>query len=212
MTIVTNFKRLSFPNFLAQAQRVVTAMTGNPHFPEPWSAPTPTLAQITADFSSFASVYAAVSSGDRTRLPERNGARDVLTEDLQQLAAYLQMMTKGDPTLIATSGFDLHTASPRPAVILPLPAPADLRISRGDVSGTLIARVTRMSQAAAYDVQLASADPTVETNWNDAGTFSTSRRMQIVGLTPGKTYSVRVRAINSAGPGAWTVPGSLMIV
>lgn len=210
--IVSNFSRLSYPNFLAQAQRIVTAMTGNPHFPEPWTAPTPSLAQISADLDSFAAVSAAVSSGDRTRMPERDAARATLAADLQQLAVYLQMVTKGDPTLVATSGFDLRPPTLRPAVMLPLPAPSDLRTTRGELSGTIVARVTKVPQAAAYEVQIASADPTVESNWSDAGTFSGCRRMQIEGLTPGKNYAVRVRAINSAGPGAWSVSGSLMVV
>jgi hypothetical protein len=212
MSIVTGFNRFSLPNFLAQAQRVVTAMTGNPHFPESWTAPTPSLAQITADFNHFASVYSAVTSGDRTRAPERDAARQVLNADLVQLAAYLQMVTAGDPTLLATTGFDLRSRPTRAPVVIPLTAPSDLRLTRGEVSGSLIARVTGMSQAAAYEVQFTASDPTVETNWSPAGTFAHSRRIEISGLTPGKTYSVRVRAINGAGPGAWTVPGSLMVV
>ena len=210
--IVTGFNRLSYPNFLAQAQRIVSAMTGNPHFPEPWPAPTPSLAQITADLASFSGVLAAVSSGDRTRLPERDSARTVLTSDLQQLAVYLQMVTKGDAALLATSGFDTRTPSAHPPVMVPPSAPTELRLGRGEISGTLIAQVTRMRTAAAYDVQIASADPTVEANWSSVGTFAKCRRIELSGLTPGKTYSVRVRAINGAGPGAWTVSGSLMVV
>lgn len=210
--IVSNFSRLSYPNFLAQAQRIVTAMTGNPHFPEPWTAPTPSLAQITADLDSFASVTAAVSSGDRTRMAERNASRAQLATDLQALAVYLQMITKGDEAMIASTGYDIRARVARPALMTPLAAPLDLRLSRGELSGSLIARVTKVRQAVAYDVQVATADPTVENNWADAGTFATCRRIAISGLTPGKNYSVRVRAINGAGPGAWTVPGTLMVV
>jgi hypothetical protein len=45
-----------------------------------------------------------------------------------------------------------------------------------------------------------------------AGSFKNSSRIELPGLTPGKVYSVRLRALGAAGPGAWTPASSLMVV
>ena len=187
-------------------------MTGNAQFPEPWPTSVPTLAQITADLNHFASVYAATSARDQSRIAERDAARQTLSTDLQQLALYVEMACGGDASVIATTGFDVITRKPRDTVNAPLAAPENLRLMQGEVSGLLLARVKSLPKASSYDVQIASADPTVETNWTDAGTYSGCRRIELSGLTPLKTYSVRVRGINSAGPGAWTLPASLTVL
>ena len=71
---------------------------------------------------------------------------------------------------------------------------------------------SKVQKAVSYDVQVATADPTVESNWNLAGSFAGCRRIELGGLTPGKVYSVRMRALGSAGPGPWTPASSLMVV
>jgi hypothetical protein len=203
---------LSLPSFLAQAQHIVTAMTGNANFPEPWPAPVPSSAQLNTDLQSFSNAYSATLTGDRSRIAVRDAARDTLTSHLQQLAYYLQMTANGDDALLASTGFDLRTPVPHTVITVPPPAPSNLRLKRGEVSGMLLVQVQKQTQATAYDVQTTSADPTVEANWGDAGIFMNCSRIEVPGLTPLKTYSVRVRAINAAGPGAWTLPVSLVVL
>jgi hypothetical protein len=210
--IAYNFQSFSLPVFLTQAQRIVTAMTGNPQFPEPWSSTVPPLAQITADLATFSSVYAATSGGDKGRIAERSKARAALADDLRQLGLFVEMMANGDASLLATTGFDLTSRRAPAMVQLPLPSPQNLRLKRGEVSGLLVARVAKLAAAGAYEVQLTASDPTVEANWSNAGTFTQCRRIELPDLTPLKTYSVRVRGISSAGPGAWTLPSSLTVL
>jgi hypothetical protein len=210
--IAYNFQSISLPRFMAQAQRIVTAMTGNPQFPEPWPLTVPSLAQLNADLVSFSIAYAATAGRDLSRIAERSKARMVLANGLQQLGLYVEMMANGDESLLATTGFDLRTRKARALVPTLLPSPQNLRLKRGETSGLLIARVTSLPQAASYDVQMTTADPTVESNWISAGVFSVCRRIELPGLISLKTYSVRVRGINSAGPGAWSLPSSLTVL
>lgn len=210
--IIYDFSSLSLANYLASAQRIVTAVTGNANFPEPWPSSVPTLAQINTDLSRFANAYAATAGGDRGRIAERDAARSVLTNDLRQLGLYIEMTANGNDAMLASSGFDLSARQPRSVVTAPLPAPEFLKLQRGEVSGLLLAQVKKLSGAASYDVQVTTADPTVESNWTDAGIFTVCRRIELPGLTPLKTYSVRVRGISSAGPGAWSLPSSLTVL
>jgi len=68
-------------------------------------------------------------------------------------------------------------------------------------------RVEAIANAHAYEAQTS----TTGSAWQPAGIYSQARRIVIPNLTPGTTYSVRVRAIgagNSAGD--WSDPISHM--
>jgi hypothetical protein len=73
-------------------------------------------------------------------------------------------------------------------------------------------KASPVSKAGAYEVQTTTADPTIESNWTAAGSFMNCGHIELDGLTVGKVYSVRLRAIGSAGPGAWTPASSLMVI
>jgi len=212
MLIKSSFSKLKTVDFLAQAEGIITAMTGNANFPDPWPATVPTLTQIQADTTALQGLATATAAGDRTQVRNRNTARSKLADDLVQLALYLQSAAQGDPDKLATTGFPLRPVPRRTKNLSPPDAPGPIKLSRGPFSGTLVVQATRVPKAAAYDVQTATADPTVESNWNDAGSFKNGRRMQVQGLTPGKYYAVRVRALGSAGYGPWATGPSMMVV
>jgi hypothetical protein len=210
--INSSFINLSSANFLAQAQRIVTSLTANPAFPEPWPTAVPTLAKLNADLAAYQAALTAAAAGDRNLIAERRAARQLVQSDLNLLAPYLQTLSQGDAVMLGSSGFPLRKQSPRTTVFDPPPAPANLVVDRGSLSGSLVLSCSRMPGVGSYEAQVATADPTVEANWNAAGTFKNSQRMTLQGLTAGKVCSVRLRAIGNAGPGAWTLPVSLMVV
>ena len=209
--INTTFNSLTPSAFLAQAQSIVTAMTGNPAFPEPWPSTVPTLAQIQSDLTAFQNAVTATAAGDRTRIVERNGTRETLAVALADLGFYVQSVTKDEVTL-ASTGFPLRQHAPRPLDPEVPPAPERLRLERGTVSGTLVVRSGKVQSAGSYDLQTTSGDPTVEANWAAVASYKNCRRIELQGLTPGKTYTVRMRALGAAGPGAWATSQSIMAV
>ena len=136
-------------------------------------------------------------------------------------------MTAGPPLLawvrstVAVAYFGAKFRSPAkvksirtPVALSPLvpEAPAQVKVLRGPVSGSILIRASRVAKAASYDVQVTAADPTVEGNWNDAGVYKNCRRIEVLGLTPMKTYSVRMRALGAAGYGPWTPVTSVAVV
>ena len=210
--IKTSFNTLKPSDLLAQAQTVVTAMTGNPAFPEPWSSNVPTLAQIQADLTALQSAVTATAAGDRTRLVERNTTRATLAGDLGRLAIYVLGVADGNEERLATTGFPLRQRRPRSQLLDVPPAPTGVHTSCGTVSGSMVVRSGRVIGAGSYDVQLTSGDPTVEANWTAAGSYKNCRRIELKGLAPLMTWAVRVRALGAAGPGGWSVPVSLVVV
>jgi hypothetical protein len=213
--IMTNMINMGFNSFipaklLVQAQQVIQSMTGNASFPEPWPAPVPTLVQITTDLNALQTVLTATVAGDRTRIAERDSAAAILAKDLLRLARHVELQGDDDPAKLASSGFESRSVSGRRIVVDELPAPANLRVMHGALSGQFIVRASRLSGAGSYEMQQCTADPTVEANWIDAGVYKNCTRIQLNGLTPGKMYSVRLRAIGSVGPGSWTAAVSLI--
>jgi hypothetical protein len=213
--IMTNMINMGFnvqrpADFLALAQQVVTSMTGNANFPEPWPAPVASLAQITSDLNALQAAVTATAAGDKTRLVERKTATSTLAKELSRLARYVELQADDDALKLSSSGFALRIVRTRSTVFDELPAPAKLSLAHGALSGQLNVRASPLEGAGSYQVQLCTTDPTVEANWTEAGVYKNCTRIQLNSLTPGKTYSVRMRGIGNAGPGSWTPAVSLM--
>jgi hypothetical protein len=187
-------------------------MTGNTAFPEPWPATVPSLAQIQSDLTAVQNCVTATTAGDKTQIAERNAARETLSMSLAELGFYVQGIAKDDQAMLAATGFPLRQRAPRTQALDAPPAPDRLRLDRGTVSGTLIVRAGKVAGAGAYDVEVTTGDPTVEGNWTAAGSYKTCRRIEPTGLATPKTWSVRIRGLGAAGPGAWSVPVSLLVV
>jgi hypothetical protein len=186
--------RSSDKNLVVATSKIINAMTGNAHYP----TPAPTLAAVTAANDAL---LAAVNVPHNSKLTvaTRRQLRTPLAVLLRQLAQYVQTTGDGDPVVLLGSGFPLQRG-PQPVGILP--APANLRLSRGKVSGQLAARCNMDAQAAAYEWRIASA--LAPTLWLPANP-TVAARATLQGLMPGTQYVVQVRAIGSKGPSDWSV-------
>ena len=188
-------------DLIVSSLRIVGGMTGNPAFP----SPQPTLAEITVARNSYiAAVNAAKDS--RVAIAMRNQQRTVFAGLLRNLAHDVQVASNGDlPTLLG-SGFPVQRNR---MPVGPLPAPVNLRLSRGKISGQLIARCNKLQQAGSYEWRYATA--ATPSAWvNVASTFAAS--MKLEGLLPGTQYVVQVRAVGTAGPSNWSGAAMLMVV
>jgi hypothetical protein len=189
-------------DLIAFARNVITLMTGNTQYP----TPLPSLATITDGVNTFetAAVHDALERG-KTAILARNAARVSLVAMLRQLAAYVQANCNADLLMLASSGFDAVRA---PSPVGVLPAPQNLRLSLTGVSGEMLLRFDRVSNAVNYSVETAASP---DGPW-EAETPSTSTRVFIEGLTPGQVYWVHVCSNGSAGSGGWSGPVSAMAV
>lgn len=89
-----------------------------------------------------------------------------------------------------------------------LPAPGNLRLSITGINGQLFLRFDRVYNAANYTVQVATSP---DGPWQEQA-LSTSTRVTITDLTPGKVYWVRAAANGSAGASGWGGPATAMAV
>lgn len=210
--LIVTFDRLSAPDFLAKSGSIVTSMTGNRHYPEPWAGQGLTLDNLKASYAAFQDAYNASLTHDTLKIAQRDATRKTLTDLLKRLALYLELMSDGDTALLATTGYELRHDSVRNNSSELLPAPNDFKVTHGQLTGSLNIQVTRIAGAGSYEIQITQGDPKIESDWQHALSSVTSTHILITDLKPGQIYWLRVRGIDSNGGGVWTDPISIMVI
>jgi hypothetical protein len=210
--LIITFAKLSFGEFLAKAQRIKVALTSEPAltlFPDPWPATYPSRAQLVAAYTAYETAYDAAGDGGKTARDARDQKRRDLEKVLRDVAPYFEVVAKAanDITVLDATGYD-RRQPPVPAPN-PLPAPG-LKLSRNGMSGLLVASADRIRGGDSYEAQLCTGDPANEENWKHAVTSTRCRDIQLTGLTPGRLYYVRLRAVGGRGPGAWSDIAQMM--
>jgi len=209
--LITTFDHLNESDFLAKAGTIMTNLTANANYPEPWAVQVATLAQLTTSYTAYLDNYHTALSHDRLKIALRNSARLVLTEQLKSLIPYLEMVAQGDTHILATTGYDLRKDVVRGGSDYILAAPDAFRVEHGAKSGSFDIHIAKLHGAGSYEVQISQSDPAIEANWRHAMTSLTAAHILLEGLTPGQAYWVRVRGIGSAGAGVWTEPVNLIV-
>jgi hypothetical protein len=91
----------------------------------------------------------------------------------------------------------------------PVAAPANVRLKQTGVSGVLQVMCDAVPRAQASELRY-TLDPNGGP-WTDGGTFASTRGVGITGLTRGKDYWARIRAVGPNGPGAWSDPATILV-
>ena len=209
--LVIAFDSLNEADFQAKAGNILSALTNNPNFPEPWPEPVPSLAQLNEAFKVYLDAYHASLTRDTLKIAQRDAARQTLTYLLKHLANYLELIAHLDTAMLTTTGYDLRKDIVRGIHGGTLPGPSDFKIAHGPKSGSLMLHVARLAGAKSYEVQSAQGDPANEDNWKPTTTSATGTHILLEGLTPAQTYWFRIRAIGSGGEGVWTDPVSVIV-
>lgn len=76
----------------------------------------------------------------------------------------------------------------------------------------LVARANGVKGAKSYEVSVCEGDPATESNWRHQATSTRANRIVLTGLTAGKVYYFRIRAITSHGEGPWSNFVSIMAI
>lgn len=210
--LITDFSTLNEPQFLLQVETISVALPSNAFFPLPWPAQVLAPPAMGLKVAAYQLAYNKAKDGDRTQIKARVTARILLTGEFQTVAHYLQIVSNGDASMLATTGFPLRQIGVKSISTNPLGAPLDLAVTRTALPGGLHVHARSLLRAYVYNLEIATGDPSVEANWSDAGIYPHCNHITLTGLTAGKTYYVRLRGFNRNGHGVWaTSPGILVL-
>lgn len=202
----SDFLRLPVPTRITRAKVILAAMTNNRHFPEPFGDLAPGLAKIGEDTHNLETSFMDALSGARHLIAIRKNAEEVLAQDFKELAAYVNLVAKGDAQKLASTGFDIvkegvPSTGRQHLVLHPV-----LELKQGEKRGAVYGRTKRIPGARSYELHVSIGDPAVEANWKHHAVLPNSGWTEIGGLTPGQDYNFRLRCIMSDGPGPWSPP------
>ena len=185
---------------LALGTTHITSMNGNTHYPAATRVPTDAQMQTAQDDLQTAQNAAdAAEVVGKQRIQERDEKEAAWDRVITARANNCEAVTPNDLAALASTGFPLRGT---PAPIGALPAPGDLRATATDNAGVIELRCDTVKGASSYEWECKVHD-NVAAPWSAIKTSTTSKIL-VPGLTPGTLYAFRVRAIGSAGPGAWS--------
>jgi hypothetical protein len=168
------------------ARSVVTAMTGNPHFP----SPTPAMTAFEAHIAAAADAQTHVLSGTISSAAQRDARLAAVQSDLEQLRAYVQRVADASsamaPAIIESAGMSVK----RPG----LHDKQALAVKAGPVTGSVVVVAKAVGDRATYEWQYSQAGEA----WIDVEPTRQAKKV-LDGLITGAMYQVRVRSVTQAG-------------
>ena len=194
-TLNCGFAPLNEDELYHQAVAIVAAVGGNAKF----NSLSASLPPITAAADALNTANALPAGA--VRGASVASARATLTMLLDHLADALEIVPGVTPADLAGTQFQLRKTATHTSA--PPDAPQNVRVKTTGLTGQLQILLTAVPRAAFYEVEW-TFDP-VNGPWTLVPAFNSTRGMNLDGLTRGKDYFIRVRAVaTGANRGPWS--------
>ena len=176
-----------------------------------FAAPPVTMATLLTQCTDYDEKLAAKASRSMADTLAFTVARATLELTLRRLGSYVNLTANGDPVIVMQSGFPSYITA-RTVNDNPPPAPTEVRMVQGLVSGAFQLRFKPGRTPSMNEVAVNVGDPMVENDWQDRGTY-TGGRVDLDGFTPGTLVWARARTLGLKGVvGDWSDPAQLRVV
>lgn len=197
----TGFSRVRDRDLADRARTVIAALSDNSNFPATARA----LATLKSRLAPLESALALPKGTARDE--QLASTRSPLATHLEQLARKLEMTPGVTDAALATTGFEIRIPPRRTDA--PVDAPGNVRLKGTGRMGSVQLLCDAVKRARTYQVQYA-LDPNAGP-WVDADIFGSTRGIVLSGLTRGRDYWFRIRAVGPRGPGAWSDRATIMV-
>jgi hypothetical protein len=204
---VVDFSREADGDLQAPSKKIHDDMDAN-------AATFPSLPLTLAAFLTFIGNYVTALGnalkGGSDRINLKNDARTALENALYELGTYVNLVAKGDQTIVDQSGFPSYTTDRVQSTGGVTFIPQNVRWEDGTVGGEEILRWKGDGTKSMYEAQTCTGDPNNPANWNYRGSFSGGKAV-LKGFTAGTVIWGRVRKIGKGGEvGDWSDPAQIM--
>ena len=176
-----------------------------------FATPPVTMAALQTLITTYDAKLVARASNASADVLALNTAREELDEALRVLGHYVNGVAKGDATIVNQSGFPAYTTARTPDTTPPA-AQQNLKLTQGELPGSLVARYKPDRKNSTNEVQTNTGDPNTESAWQTKGIFQ-GGKAELTGYTPGSLVWVRVRTVGLKGVmGTWSDPAQIRVI
>jgi len=139
---------------------------------------------------------------------KRDDAETALDAALGTSGEFVQLMSKGDASIIALATFAVRGAPVR-ATAAP-PAPDPLAASTGTKTGEAKLAWGKAAGAKGFIIE-STVNPTDPTSWKHVMSTATTKRKAVVTGVPSGRIWFHVAALGTQGQGAWSDPATCIV-
>ena len=198
--VVLELQKLSDTLKIEKAREIVTAMTGNAHFPGPY----PTLANLSTQANTTETAYLNSRGGEHAAVAVFHTALDQLERMMLTEADYVKVIANDNPDIggdiIISAGMHFKSESPHNG--------QEFSVKNTRVKGEVSARTKSAGASATYIWQFRLQG---ERAWVSAKSTSKAK-YTYSGLTSASTYEFRVGVSVKSGPEVFSDPAELVVV
>jgi hypothetical protein len=183
--------------------RVILNLIENPHFPDP----TPTLEELEMKRSKLAKEEVIAINRVTEAVFNRNQTAEELKDLLRELAHYISLKSKGDPSMILSTGFGIrkkYSTSSAPQ------SPVIKKIERTSKEGEVLLRWSPIKNAVSFSVEITQGKPqNPDTVWTQVG-YTSKSKFTVTQLTRGQDYYFRVQSIGRKSHSGYSPTKTIM--
>jgi hypothetical protein len=201
LKIKVNYRYGSDSNVLKMGYRIAQNMKANAYFPDA----KPTAAEVETACNDFNQALSLAGRNDRTLLSVKNDKKAALVNLLDQLNEHVTEVSKGNKTMLLSSGFDIGGIK---IDVRELPPITVFTVDVGS-PGQATTRVKRVPGARSYVHQYTSDPMTADSVW--VSETSTEREHTFNGLQSVTRYWFRVIAIGKGRQSVYSPPVARVI-
>ncbi|RYG32117.1 MAG: fibronectin type III domain-containing protein [Chitinophagaceae bacterium] len=203
--VLSGFTRMSDDELLVRATTIHQAMSSSPFF----AGNGPILSDLETCYLDFQNFLAICKrKGSPLDTANKNVAREALMSTLQQVAAVVMRLAKGDLQKLLSSGFELSTPPKSrdfPDMV------TNVYLSEGKQSGQMRLDFEKAKHALMYEYRYAVLDGEVPGEWSEPLMTTSTRANILAPLTPYIRHFVQVRSVNAFGKSDWSDTVSYII-
>lgn len=187
---------------------LITTLANDPSILQRMQTFFPDLEKFRSAHDRHRNLFAEVLGGKHEMEGDLEAARNHINTHLDVFHGMVALTGSHDPSITQSLGI-VQPVTKRNSVLHLTSADNFRMVYDGKM---MVARANGVKGAKSYELWVCDGDPMIESNWRYLTNSTRINHIEVTGLTPGKLYYFRIRAICSHGNGPWSNFVSMMAI